>query len=303
MPIPDFQTLMRPLLAALADGTEQAIRDLRDELADNLNVSTAERAEMLPSGRQARFDNRLHWAASYLVQAGLVERPQRGRIKITDTGRQALNLAPERIDNAFLLRYPEFRAFRERGQQHPAKPVPTGSPPPDDDTPEEAIESGYAQVRTALVAQLREHLASCSPSFFERLVLDVLVAMGYGGSRQDAAQAVGRSGDGGIDGIIKEDRLGLDVVYVQAKRWAHPVSEPQVREFAGSLDPHRARKGVFITTSTFTPSARTYVERIEKRIVLIDGARLADLMIDHGVGVAEVQTYILKRVDTDYFEE
>ncbi|CAA9550600.1 MAG: Mrr restriction system protein [uncultured Thermomicrobiales bacterium] len=306
MAIPDFQTLMRPLLAALVDGRERSIHQLRDQLAEEFRLTEAERAEMLPSGRQARFDNRVHWSASHLAQAALVERPSRARVRITARGSEALGLAPSRIDMGFLERYPEFQAFRQRGRKGGSRKTTTPPPvidPSAGDTPQESIETGYALLRSALVGQIREKLTTCSPKFFEQLVLDVLVAMGYGGSRQDAAQAVGRSGDGGIDGIIKEDRLGLDVVYVQAKRWAGPVPEPQVREFAGSLDPHRARKGVFITASTFTIGARAYVDKIEKRIVLIDGAELAELMIDHGVGVANVETYVVKRVDADYFEE
>ena len=307
MAIPEFKAFMRPFLAALEDGQERSVRDVQDEIAAEFGSTPDELAEMLPKGSKTRFYDRVQWSSTYLSQAGLIERPGRGRVRITPRGREALRLAPDRIDVTFLSRYPEFRAFSERGHK-PGERVPRRRPPitpdpPSTETPEEALITSYRLMRAAVAQQLKEKLASCSPAFFERLVLDVLVAMGYGGSRQDAAQAVGRSGDGGIDGIIKEDRLGLDVLYVQAKRWATPVPEPQVREFAGSLDPHRARKGVFITASTFTTGARAYVDKIEKRIVLIDGAELAELMIDHGVGVADVETYVVRRVDADYFEE
>ena len=303
MAIPDFQTLMRPLLEFAADGRERPIRDLRDELAEAFKLSVAERAEMLPSGRAVKFDNRVHWCVFHLTKAGLLERTGRGRVRITARGREALAMESNRIDLAVLARYPEYQQFRQRSRNGGNEVQPSAVSVLPDAPPQEAIEEAYALLRSALTTQIGEKLAACSPAFFERLVLDVVVSMGYGGSRQDAAEAVGRSGDGGIDGIIKEDRLGLDVVYVQAKRWANPVPEPAVREFAGSLDPHRARKGVFITTSTFTAGARAYVDRIEKRIVLIDGARLAELMIDHGVGVTDVHAYVIKRIDTDYFEE
>lgn len=304
MAIPDFQSLMRPLLLATANGTEHAIPDLKDALAIEFGLTSEERAEMLPSGRALKFDNRVDWSVFHLAKAGLLARTGRARVRSTARGQEALRLSPERIDIGFLARYPEYRAMRERSQpagEDAAVKVSSGSLPTE--TPEEAILTLYGLTRAALAEQLKERIAASSPAFFERLVVDLLVAMGYGGSRQGAARAVGGSGDGGIDGVINEDRLGLDVVYLQAKRWANPVSRPVVQAFAGSLEGHRARKGVMITTSTFTAEAVDYVSRIEKRIVLIDGDELADLMIDHGVGVANVQTYTIKRVDTDYFEE
>ncbi|MCC6314230.1 MAG: restriction endonuclease [Thermomicrobiales bacterium] len=308
MPIPDFQTLMLPLVRLLGDGREWTTRDVAETLAQEFRLTPDERSELLDSGRQARFDNRVHWSVTHLAKAGLIERTGRGRIVIAKRGRRALAENLPRIDLAYLNRYPEHQEFR-RSSGRAGKPEPTpilasatGLTPPDE-TPEEAIASSYRTLRTILAEQLREQLAACSPAFFERVVLDVLVAMGYGGSRQDAAEAVGKSGDGGIDGIIKEDRLGLDVVYIQAKRWSDVVGRPMVQAFAGSLEGQRARKGVFITTSSFSQDARDYVGRIEKRIVLVDGDALADLMIEHGVGVTEVTSYSVRRVDADYFDE
>jgi restriction system protein len=302
MPIPDFQTISRPLLELMADGKDRSMSEVRDALAIQFALTPEERTDLLPSEKQARFDNRVAWSSSYLVRAGLLDRPSRGRIRIAQEGREALGvLKPgERVDLNFLKRYPAIESFRTGGgsASHVSDPIPVA-----DATPEELIQSGYLQMRSMLAEQLRERTLACSPAFFERLVVDLLVAMGYGGTRRDAGQVVGGSGDGGIDGIIKEDKLGLDVVYLQAKRWKENVSRPTVQAFAGSLAMHRARKGVFITTSGFTQDAREYVTKIEMRIILLDGQELAELMIDHGIGVTDIQTYTLKRIDSDYFEE
>jgi restriction system protein len=305
MAVPEFQAFLLPLLRLLADGQEHAYKELFGQMQDRLGVSDAELGELLPSKRLTRFESRVYWSATYLAQAKLIEKLGRGRLRITERGRDALAADPPRIDRPFLLRYPEFAAFSKRDQIG-SESIPTtadGIDTPEAMTPEEMLEAGHHAVRRSVAEQLRTRLAACSPAFFERLVVDLLVAMGYGGSRMDAGEVVGGSGDGGIDGIIKEDKLGLDVVYLQAKRWRDPVSRPTVQAFAGSLDMHRARKGVFITTSTFTADARDFVTRIEKRIVLIDGVQLAELMIDHGIGVTEVRSYAVKRVDSDYFEE
>lgn len=300
MPMPEFQSIMRPLLELLQDGQDRSIHEVSAALADVFALTPEERAEPLPSGKQPRFHNRVSWASSHLTQAGLLVRPGRARIQITSRGLDAVTNGPGKIDMAFLAQYPEFREFRKRSG---ASPTPTPTPIEQADTPEEAFLSSHQQMRAELAAQVREKVATCTPAFFERLVVDLLVAMGYGGTRTDAAQVVGGSGDGGIDGIIKEDKLGLDVVYLQAKRWRDNVSRPTVQAFAGSLEMHRAKKGVLITTSDFTADARSYVKMIEKRIVLIDGAQLAELMMDHGIGVTDVQTYVVRRIDTDYFEE
>jgi restriction system protein len=310
MPIPEFQAFLLPLRRILADGREQTYKDVFGQMQAALAVSDADLTELLPSKRLTRFESRVYWAATYLDQAKLIAKPSRGRLRITDRGAAALATDPPRIDRAFLLRYLEFAEFSRRDGTQPVKQArgsDSGQRPSGEIaevmTPEEMLEAGHAAIRRSVVEHLRARLAACSPAFFERLVVDLLIAMGYGGSRIDAGEVVGGTGDGGIDGIIKEDKLGLDVVYLQAKRWREPVSRPMVQAFAGSLDMHRARKGVFITTSNFTSDARDFVTRIEKRIVHIDGILLAELMIDHGVGVTDVRSYAVKRVDSDYFDE
>ena len=305
MPIPDYQTLMRPLLRLLDDGQEHGRHNDIEELARQFDLTDEERRELLPSGKQMVFANRVGWASTYLAKAGLIERVARNRVRITDRGRQALRDGLARIDTAYLSQFPEFVAFRRRPSRRAgdASPLSAAEQPGEVLSPEEMLGASYQRLREELAQELLTRIGASPPAFFETLVVDLLVAMGYGGSRRDAGQAVGRSGDDGIDGIIKEDKLGLDVVYIQAKRWDRPVSRPTVQAFAGSLEGQRARKGVLITTSTFTRDAVEYVTRIEKRIVLIDGERLAQLMIDHGVGVADVATYHVKRIDVDYFGE
>ncbi len=300
MTVPDFQSLMLPLLQLAADGQEHTIYEAMDALASMFNLSPEERNELLPSGQQSRFDNRVHWARTYLKQADLLEATGRGRFRITQRGLDVLRHRPDRIDVAFLRQFPEFIAFQLRSpRNHDAGAAPIELT----HTPDETLQASYQSLREELAKELLERIMNCSPRFFERMVVDLLVAMGYGGSRQDAGRAIGQSGDGGVDGIINEDRLGLDTVYIQAKRWDGTVGRPQVQAFAGSLEGFRSRKGVFITTSTFSKDAREYVERIEKRIVLIDGEQLAQFMIDYGIGVSEVATYTLKKVDTDYFSD
>lgn len=313
MAVPEFQAFLLPLLRILADGREQTYKDVFGRMQAVLDVSDADLADLLPSKRLTRFESRVYWAATYLDQAKLIEKPARGRLRITERGGAALASGPARIDRAFLMQYAEFAAFAKRDAAQGGAPGAGGPIPKPAHggtvevaevlSPEEMLEAGHLAIRQSVVEHLREKLAACSPGFFERLVVDLLIGMGYGGSRIDAGEVVGGTGDGGIDGISKEDKLGLDVVYLQAKRWRDPVSRPTVQAFAGSLDMHRARKGVFITTSTFTSDARDFVTRIEKRIVLIDGSHLAELMIDHGIGVTEVRSYTVKRVDSDYFEE
>jgi len=297
MAVPDFQSLMLPILQIIGDDAEWKNADIRQALTEKLALTEEDINELLPSGNNKRFNNRAAWAIVYLARAGLAERPGRGRVMISDEGRAVLADPPERITIAFLMKYPGMQEFRKKGAKPDPKPEPTG------DSPEEILEANYSQIRDTLVADLLDQVKKCSPQFFENLVIDVLVAMGYGGSRVDAARAVGKPGDGGIDGIIKEDRLGLDQVYVQAKRWENNVGRPVVQAFAGSLEGFRARKGIMITTSSFTRDAEEYVTQIEKRIILIDGETLAEHMIDHGVGVSETARYVLHKIDTDYFEE
>ncbi len=314
MPIPDFQTVMLPLLKITGDQGEHNFADVIERLAQEFQLTDEERQELIPSGRQARFNSKVYWAKTYLTQAALLESRGRGRFAITSRGLEVLRGNPDRIDIRFLEQYPEFRDFRNRTSRVSGESGgesgagESAAPPPVTEsqivqTPEEAIESGYQALRDSLAQDLLETIKGCSPRFFEKLVLDLLLAMGYGGSRADAAQHLGRTGDGGIDGIVKEDRLGLDVIYVQAKRWEPTVGRPQVQAFVGSLEEQHAQKGVFITTSRFSQDARDFVGRIGKKIILIDGHMLAQLMIDYDVGVSETGRYVLKKVDTDYFNE
>jgi restriction system protein len=300
---------MLPLLRLAADKQEHSLRQAIDQLADYFGLSGAERKELLPSGNQATFDNRVGWARTYMKKAGLVESPRRGYFKITDRGVQALEKSPVAINNKFLGQYPEFRQFRERSAPTRAtgetKATKQAKQPPleSEQTPLEVIEEAYGTTRGQLANELLEQIMGCSPYFFERLVVDLLVEMGYGGTRKDAGEAVGRRGDEGIDGIIKEDRLGLEVVYIQAKRWKDTVSRPEIQKFVGALHGQNARKGVFLTTSFFSHGAIEYVTNLQDKVVLIDGEMLANLMIDHGVGVALEESYEIKRVDSDYFSE
>ena len=309
MPIPDYQTLMLPVLKLAADGREHRFRDAIEQLASEFNVTDAERAELLPSGTAPLFDNRVGWARTYLKQAGLLISPKRGLFQITEAGKALLAENPRRIDAALLDRYEAFRAFRTRRREvTDTDETPRSAPPqpqPDvgaDQTPEDALASAYQKLRKNLESELLEQVKASSPAFFERLVIDLLVAMGYGGSRLDAGRAIGRSGVEGIDGIIKEDKLGLDAIYVQAKRWEATVGRPEIQKFAGALQGQRANKGVFITTSDFSREAHEYANVINAKIILIDGQRLTQLMVDHNVGVAPIGNYELKRVDSDYFE-
>lgn len=303
MAIPDFQSLMLPLLRIAADGNEHALRDVTEQLAKELNLSDEERQTLLPSGRQTTIANRVGWSRTFMLKAQLLESTRRGYFRITQRGLDLLKQKPARIDISVLEQYPEFIEFRNNRKGESTEDEPAVVEKGSEATPEESLEFAYQRLRNELADELLRTIANCTPGFFERLVVDLLVAMGYGGSRQDAGRAIGRSGDDGIDGIIKEDRLGLDIIYLQAKRWQGVVGRPEIQKFAGALQGNRARKGVFITTSSFTREAEEYVSRIESKIILIDGRLLAQLMIDHDVGVATQQTFVLKRIDADYFIE
>lgn len=307
MPIPDYQTLMLPVLHLAAAG-ETRVADVAERIADNLGLTSEERDKLLPSGRQRVLHNRIHWAKFYMSKAGLITSPARGRFVATDKGKALLTTAPERIDVALLMQMPEFREFyRNEGgaseqESTDARPINTASPTT---TPEEQIDAAHAALKAALRDELLQRVLANSPAFFEQLIVDLLVAMGYGGSHKDAAAQLGRSGDGGVDGIVNEDRLGLDRIYVQAKRYApgNPVGSPDVNGFVGSLVGFGATKGVFVTTSTFSQPARNFVKPLAQRVVLIDGQELADLMIEHGVGVRGYRTVEFKRLDEDFFDE
>jgi restriction system protein len=300
MTVPDYQSLMLPLLKFCADKNEHSISEAFDKLVDLLKLSDQDRKELLPSGKQSKFENRVHWAKTFLLKAGLLEAVGRARFKLTKRGETVLSENPPALNDKYLLRYPEYAEFRKRS--HRTVTVGTEEIQENLKTPLEVLEESYLHLKQSLAQELLETIKGCSPRFFEKLVVDMLVSMGYGGSRIDAGSAIGKTGDGGIDGIIKEDKLGLDIIYIQAKRWSQTVGAPEVQAFAGSLEGFRARKGVMLTTSKFSPKAYEYIEKIEKRISLIDGEQLAQLMIDNGVGVTEVDRYIVKRIDKDYFE-
>lgn len=301
MAVPDYQKFMLPVLRIASDVAEHSTGEVHDTVAEQFSLSEEDKNELLPSGTQTKLKNRISWAVIYLTKAGLLERTGRGRFKIADRGLKVLNSKPSEVNTRFLKQFPEFLEFHKGNR--PSQKTEEIEEEDAQRTPFETLEVAYQDLRRALAQDVLDRVKHCSPKFFERLVVDLLVAIGYGGSRKDAGQAVGRCGDDGVDGIIKEDKLGLDVVYIQAKRWEGTVGRPTVQEFAGSLEGHRARKGVLITTSRFSQDAKDYVGRIEKKIVLIDGEQLAQLMIDHGIGVTEVASYAVKRVDSDYFEE
>jgi len=303
MTIPDYQTVMLPLLQLAEDRQEHSFREAIERLADHIGLSEDERTELLPSGGQATFDNRVGWARTYMKKAGLLKSPRRGYFKITDRGLEALRTKPEAINVKFLEQYPEFLEFKTRSNTKSTAAEIDTTVPTEERTPREVMEDSYVTIRSGLVGELLEQIMQSSPSFFERLVVDLLVKMGYGGTRKDAGEAVGRSGDEGIDGIIKEDRLGLEVVYIQAKRWSNTEGRPEIQRFVGALHGQNARKGVFITNSSFSNGAVEYVRGLQDKVVLIDGEMLANLMIDHSVGVALEEAYEIKRVDSDYFNE
>jgi len=301
MGVPDFQSVMLPLLQYAGDGEEHSHRETIEALSETFKLSQEERKELLPSGRQPIFDNRVGWAKTYLAKAGLLDTTRRGYFKISRRGRDTLKEKPRKINIRYLEKFEEFKEFRDKKSEKPADKKKIANEEPGDRTPEESLESAYQNLREELVEELLKTIKDSSFSFFEQLVVDLLIKMGYGGSRKEAGQAVGRVGDEGIDGIIKEDRLGLDIIYIQAKKWENTVSRPEIQKFAGALQGQRARKGIFITTSTFARGAVEYVSKIDSKIILIDGHRLADLMIDHNVGVSPVASYDIKQIDTDYF--
>ncbi|MBV9109713.1 MAG: restriction endonuclease [Gemmatimonadetes bacterium] len=306
MAIPDYQSLMLPVLQFACDEKEHSTREAIDVLASTCALTDEERNRLLPSGQQPTFDNRVNWAVSYLKKAGVLQATRRAHFRITSRGLDLLREAPARVDVKLLERFPEFVEFRNLRNTRSMNGVPPVGPnaeEEEDETPQEAIESAYQKLRNELASELIQQVLSCSPAFFERLVIDLLLQMGYGGTRRDAGEAIGRSGDGGIDGIIKEDRLGLDVIYIQAKRWQGSVGRPEIQKFVGALQGQRARKGIFITTSTFTADAVQYTSYIDTKVILIDGRMLASLMIDHGVGVTTAVAYEIKRMDSDYFSD
>lgn len=307
MAVPDYQSLMLPLLRFAGEKKEEtSTGEAVEALAKELNLTDEDLKAMLPSGTQFIFVNRAGWASTYMKKAGLLEATRRGYYRITPRGNELLNKKPKTINVKLLKQYPEFLEFQQlKGTRSGNKTVESKEAPDiSTATPSEALEAAHENLRDELAEELLGKLKKTSPSFFERVVVELLVKMGYGGSRADAGKAIGKSGDGGIDGIIKEDKLGLDVIYIQAKRWDNnPVGRPDVMQFAGALQAQRANKGIFLTTSRFTDDARGYVSQIGSKIVLIDGDQLTTLMIEHDVGVSTVSLYPVKKIDTDYFEE
>ena len=304
MPVPDFQAVMLPFLQLLSDGQEWKMRDVVESLAGHFSLTDEEREEMLPSGQSKVFNNRVGWAKTHLKNAGLVDNPTRGKVRLSERGRQVLGQSPESIDMKFLRQFDGYRTFigelkEDKAGGNPIDQVQEES----QSTPLELFEASYSTLRAALAEDLQSRLIECSPQFFEHIVVKLLHAMGYGGQFGEG-RVTNYSHDGGIDGVINEDKLGLDVVCIQAKRWQGTVSRPTIQSFVGSMDMIRAKKGVVITTSDFSRDAVDFVERIEgKRVVLINGKHLAQLMIDHDVGVSTTGTYKLKEVSNDFFEE
>lgn len=301
MPVPDYQSLMAPVLSALADGGDHSLAELRTVLAERLGLTEEDLQAKIPSGTPL-FANRLHWAVTYMHQAGLVSRPKRGVVRITGRGRKVAAAHPERVDVGVLSEFPEFIEFKSRSHA----PRQTGQPElaKNEATPREAVSTAVDEANAAVAAEVLDRVRQREPAFLERLVLAVLTAMGYGGAA-GAAEHLGKSGDEGLDGVIRQDPLGLDRIYVQAKRYgaSRAVGRPEIQEFVGALHGAQADRGIFITTSRFTPEAITYADRVAARVVLIDGAALSALMVRHNIGVQDQQTYVIKRVDEDYFEE
>jgi len=300
MSIPKYNKLMLPLLEFASDKEEHSIRSAINYLADLYELTEEEKRELLPSGSQPIFDNRAHWAKTYLKKAGLIEYTKRGHFKITERGLKVLEEKPEKIDNDFLEQFNEFVKFKEKSNGPTKKDKPKIEVY-DDKTPKEVLEEAHQTITEDIIRELLDKIKEATPDFFEKLVVDLLINMGYGGSRKDAGKAIGKVNDGGIDGIINEDRLGLDIIYIQAKKWGSTVGRPEIQKFAGALEGKRAKKGIFITTSQYSREALNYVSNITSKIILIDGELLAKYMVDFNVGVSQEEIFEIKSVDSDYF--
>lgn len=305
MPIPDYQTIMLPLLQLLADKREYIFKDAVAILGKQFKLTDQELSELLPSGQSLLFANRVGWARTYLKKAGLLDAPKRGMASITARGLEVLKKNPKKIDNNLLKQFPEFLEFQNIKKEEAGALGATDNSQTEKQTPEETIDLAYQNIRQSLAQELIDTVRRLTPAFFERLVVELLVKMGYGGSIKDAGKAIGKTGDEGIDGTIKEDKLGLDIIYIQAKRWqaGNNVGRPELHKFVGALAGQGAKKGIFITTSSFSKDALNYAPKNETKIVLIDGVQLAQLMIDYNLGVSVQRAYEIKRLDNDYFEE
>jgi len=302
MPIPEFHTLMLPMLECIADGKEYSVKEITELLANKFQLTQEDRNKLLPSGQQYYFENRMGWARTHLKKAGLIDSSKRAFVKITGRGLDLLKEKPKEINVKYLKRYPEFIEFITPHKDENADDETVEAI--EHQTPEEMLEKSYQQIRNILATDILEKVMNLTPTRFEKLVVELLVKMGYGGSIKDAGKAMGKVGDEGIDGIIKEDKLGLDIIYIQAKRWKPEsvIGRPELHKFVGALAGQGAKKGIFITTSSFTKDAIEYQPKNETKIVLIDGEQLAQYMIDHNLGVSISNTYELKRLDNDYFE-
>tara|TARA_B110000003_G_C16509893_1_gene480771 strand:+ start:39 stop:944 length:906 start_codon:yes stop_codon:yes gene_type:complete len=299
--IPDYESIMLPLLDLLSDNEVHTLNECHNKLAIHFNLTDEEIRQLLPSGKQPTFRNRLGWARTYMQKAGLVESPKRANYKITDRGLAIMSKNLNKIDGSVLKEFPEFIDFQSKKNPNLSPIANTNLT--QKDSPEEEIEYAYEKLKNDTGIELLNTIKSCSPDFFERLVIDLLISMGYGGSRKDAGEAMGKSGDGGIDGIIKEDKLGLDVIYLQAKRWENTVPIKEIRDFTGALASKKARKGIFITTSNFPKSAYEFITQVDYKIILIDGELLTELMFEYNLGVTVENTYTVKSIDSDYFVE
>ena len=303
MPIPDFQTVMRPVLESVRHGQPLALGDVRQHVANAFQLTEEERKQRLPSGRQTVINNRVGWARTYLNKAGLLHIPQRGMVEITDRGQAALANGPDRITVRWLKQFPEFERFHSHTPKDKTDDSQDMADDLDQTTPDERLAEAHQSLMEALADEILTQVRQSSPQFFEQLVVDLMLAMGYGGSRKEAGQATQLTNDGGIDGTIKEDKLGLDVIYLQAKRWNNTVHRPEIDKFIGALTRQGARKGVFITTSDFSPGAREAANGLSMKLVLLDGRELAQLMVENNLGVSIKQVYEVKQIDSDYFSE
>jgi restriction system protein len=306
MAVPGFEGFMLPILKIAADGQEHRVRDVRDALADQFRLSPEDRTQLLPSGADKLLNNRVGWAVSFLKHALLIEAPRRGHFQITPRGKEVLSKTPTEITSKFLMQFPEFANWGTTPSDEGQEQVTSSNEPIQQlsITPQEQMENGYAKLKRDLEGELLAKVKACSPEFFEEVVVRLLVAMGYGGSASEARR-IGRGGDGGVDGVIKEDRLGLEQIYVQAKRWdSTSVQRPEVQAFVGALAGKKSRRGVFITTSAFTKGAQEYAQSIDTaKVVLMDGPKLAEYMVEYGIGVATVRQFEIKAIDHDFFED
>jgi len=301
MAVPGFQEMFLPFLQFLADGQARHTSIIREHLEDHFQMTTADREEMIPSGQSTKVANRVGWSRTHLSKAGLIEKVKAGIYQITDDGRKVLASSPSQVGLKFLDTIPRHKEWYHAPKSTPSPTALISEV--EDQPPNERIEEAFSQLNNALASELQDQMAKMDPFRFEQLVVDLLFAMGYGGSREEAAEITKKSNDEGIDGVINEDRLGLDVIYVQAKRWQNTVGRREIQSFVGALASQQANKGVFISTSDFAQTALDYAKSVQQKVILIDGPRLAELMIEHNIGVTTTRTISLKRIDSDYFEE